>query len=114
MIEIEARTVPENWFKTADALIFLAQNKETATRCRCSLLKIDPITKTLREANSWHSAATWNNLGELDDSYPENLANSSLRSTKILDEAVSLLFAVKVGTTHPKKIQSALITTLAL
>ena len=67
MIEIEARTVPENWFKTADALIFLAQNKETATRCRGSLLKIDPITKTLREANSWHSAATWNNLGELDD-----------------------------------------------
>ena len=112
--EIEARTVPENSYETADALVFLVQSKEKASRCRSELLKIGVNTKILPEAYSWHFAGTWNHMAELYSSHGGDLVNAFPSSNKILERAVSLPVGVKLDKDVPKKIRSALITALDL
>lgn len=111
---IKPRAVPENAHETADALIFLVRDNETARRCRDELLKVGMATKILPEAYSWHFAGTWNHMPELVNAHGGSLAAAFLPSHEILSRAVSLPVGVKLEEGAPDKVRSALNIALAV
>ena len=91
---IEKREMPTNSYDTADALIFLVENNETAINCRNALLSKKYNTKILPEAFSWHFAGTWNHMPELVKANGPNLMSKLSVSNKLLSRAISLPISV--------------------
>lgn len=110
---IEPRAVPEESHETADALVFLVRDNETARRCRDELLKVGLATKILPEAYSWHFAGTWNHMPELVSAHGGNLAKAFSASHQILSRAVSLPVGVRLAEDAPEKARIALRKALA-
>lgn len=110
---IEARTVPEGSYETADALVFLVRDNRTARRCRDELLQLGLATKILPEAYSWHFSGTWDHMPELVNAHGGALKKAFQASDKILSRAVSLPVGVKLADDAPEKIRSALRRALA-
>lgn len=105
---VEARSVPQDSYETADALVFLVRDKCTARRCRDELLKMGLATKILPEAYSWHFAGTWDHIPELVGSHGGKLSRAFLTSHEILSRAVSLPIGIHLADDVPKKVRRAL------
>jgi len=88
---IYPRELPLNSYGTADALVFLVNNKNLAISCRKSLLRSGISTKILPEAITWHFAGTWTHMKELNI----NQDNCFQKSRELLDRAVSIPITVK-------------------
>ena len=86
---IEPRSIPENSYETADALVFLVPTNAIARNCRDELLKVGLSTKILPEAYTWHFAGSWSHMPELVTSHGGNLADKFNASHAILSRAVS-------------------------
>jgi len=104
---IHPRTVPEGSQETADALVFLVRDHDTAVACRNALLAAGQGTKILPEAFTWHFAGTWNHMPELVAAHGD-LASAFPHSTELLSRAVSIPITVKMDQTVPEKIAQAL------
>jgi 8-amino-3,8-dideoxy-alpha-D-manno-octulosonate transaminase len=105
---IEPRSVPANSYETADALVFLVRDHETAIRCRDELLGVGLTTKILPEAYSWHFAGAWDHMPELVNAHGGDLKTAFIASHKILSRAVSLPIGVKLPEGAPEKARFAL------
>lgn len=105
---VEPRSVPQEAFETADALIFLVRDNSAARRCRDELLNIGLATKILPEAYSWHFAGAWNHMPDLVAAHDGDLEMAFLASHEILSRAVSLPVGVKLAEDVPKRVRSAL------
>jgi 8-amino-3,8-dideoxy-alpha-D-manno-octulosonate transaminase len=113
-LPIEMRTVPNNSFETADALVFFVDTNETAQRCRNALLDVGLGTKILPEAITWHFAGTWNHMMELVDRNGEELAKAFPKSLELLNRSVSLPIAINMVEDFEIKIREALASGLQL
>ncbi len=102
------RTVPAGSMETADALVFTVRDRETARRCRASLLARSLATKILPEATTWHFAGSWTHMPELVAAHGGDLANAFPRSQDLLDRAVSLPVMVRMKETQPDMMRAAL------
>lgn len=109
---ITPRAVPEGSLETADALVFMVENKEKALQCREALLKRKISTKILPEATTWHFAATWGHMPELVAAHQGELAQAFPQSRQRLERAVSLPVMVKMESALPASIREALIEVL--
>ncbi len=85
---IKLRSIPKNSYHTADALIFIVENKNIALDCRNELLKVGISTKILPEAITWHFSKKWRHIKELK--YKTYKKNHLRDSEKILNRCVSL------------------------
>jgi 8-amino-3,8-dideoxy-alpha-D-manno-octulosonate transaminase len=109
---IEARVVPETSYETADALVFLVKDNETARRCRDELVQIGLTTKILPEAYTWHFAGTWDHMPELLKAHGGDLTRSFKPSHNILSRAVSLPIGVKLADGAAEKVRVAILKAL--
>lgn len=109
---IEARSIPQDSFETADALVFFVKDNAAALRCRDELLNIGLATKILPEAYSWHFAGTWDHMPELVASHGGELSKAMAKSHELLSRAVSLPIGVHLADDAPEKVRSALIKAL--
>lgn len=105
---ITPRAVPEGAEETADALVFLVQDRPLAIGCRESLLRQGISTKILPEAYSWHFAATWTHMPELAAAHGGDLAAAFPKSTALLSRAVSLPVTVKMDESLPDRVRAGL------
>ena len=111
---IEARVVPENSYETADALVFLVKDNETARRCRHELIQVGLTTKILPEAYTWHFAGTWNHMPELLSAHGGDLTRSFKPSHDILSRAVSLPIGVELADDAAEKVRVAILKALGI
>ena len=111
-LPIKMRTIPEVSFETADALVLLVDNDQTALKCRDSLLEVGVGTKILPEAITWHFAGTWNHMPELINRNGEDLHNAFPKSIGFLNRCVSLPISINMIEEFPSKIRKALISVL--
>tara|TARA_Y100001970_G_scaffold113911_1_gene142023 strand:- start:1188 stop:2345 length:1158 start_codon:yes stop_codon:yes gene_type:complete len=111
-LPIEMRTIPENSFETADALVFLVENNSIAIQCRDALINEGLGTKILPEAISWHFAGTWNHMSELMDRNGVELYDAFPKSLSFLNRSVSLPISVNMVDDFESKIRSALTSVL--
>ncbi|MBL52209.1 MAG: aminotransferase [Candidatus Marinimicrobia bacterium] len=111
-LPIEMRTIPENSFETADALVFLVENNTIAIQCRDALINEGLGTKILPEAISWHFAGTWNHMSELMDRNGVELYDAFPKSLSFLNRSVSLPISVNMVDDFESKIRSALTSVL--
>jgi 8-amino-3,8-dideoxy-alpha-D-manno-octulosonate transaminase len=109
---ITPRAVPEGSHETADALVFLTDSRETALRCRESLLEKKISTKILPEAYTWHFAATWVHMPELVAAHGGDLSRAFPRSSDLLMRAVSLPVTVFMKESVPSDVRTALLKAL--
>jgi 8-amino-3,8-dideoxy-alpha-D-manno-octulosonate transaminase len=105
---IQARTIPEGAYDTADALVFLAPDGAAALRCRQELLAAGLATKILPEAYTWHFAGTWKHMPELVAAHGGNLETAFPRSHAILSRAVSLPVGVNMAEDVPGRARHAI------
>jgi 8-amino-3,8-dideoxy-alpha-D-manno-octulosonate transaminase len=110
---IDARLVPDKSYETADALVFMVKDNETARRCRDELFKVGLTTKILPEAYTWHFAGTWDHMPELVAAHGGSLSNSFSHSHNILSRAVSLPIGVKLADDAPEKVRVAILNALS-
>jgi len=111
-LPVEMRFVPKGSYETADALVFLVENKSTARNCRDALLEAGLGTKILPEAITWHFAGTWDHMPELIKRNGEDLTNAFPISLDLLNRSVSLPIAINMIEDFPLKIKNALISVL--
>ena len=111
-LPIEMRSMPDNSFETADALVFLVNNNQTARRCRDALLAVGLGTKILPEAITWHFAGTWDHMPELVARNGEALHNAFPKSLELLNRSVSLPIAINMIEDFPSKTRNAIISVL--
>jgi len=111
-LPVEMRTIPENSFETADALVFLVDSNQTARRCRDALLEAGIGTKILPEAITWHFAGTWSHMLELVNRNGQDLNNAFPVSFKLLTRSVSLPISINMIEDFPSKIRKTLISVL--
>ncbi|MBI4936643.1 MAG: DegT/DnrJ/EryC1/StrS family aminotransferase [Nitrosomonadales bacterium] len=109
---ITPRAVPDSAKETADALVFSVQDRETALRCRASLLARGVSTKILPEATTWHFAGTWTHMPELVKAHGGSLSDAFPQSRQLLERAVSLPVMVNMPETLPLTIRAALLEAL--
>jgi 8-amino-3,8-dideoxy-alpha-D-manno-octulosonate transaminase len=109
---ITPRAIPEGSHETADALVFLAANRDTALRCREFLLEKKISTKILPEAYTWHFAATWVHMPELVAAHGGDLSRAFPRSHDLLMRAVSLPVSVFMKESVPADVRAALAKAL--
>jgi len=109
---IEEREIPNNAYETADALVFLVENKKIAKECREALLKNKFSTKILPEAYSWHFAGTWDHMGTLVEANGPSLMDTLSTSNDLLSRAVSLPISIRDNQYDSKKIASILSDTI--
>ena len=102
------RTVPDGSRETADALIVLVADNQTAINCREALLAQSISTKILPEATTWHFAATWSHMPELMVAHGGQLETAFPQSLGILSRAVSLPVTVQMEADIPHKVRNAL------
>jgi 8-amino-3,8-dideoxy-alpha-D-manno-octulosonate transaminase len=105
---IQARTIPEAAYDTADALVFLVPDSSAALRCRQELLAAGLATKILPEAYTWHFAGTWKHMPELVAAHGGSLDTAFPQSHAILSRAVSLPVGVKMAEDVPSRARSAI------
>ncbi len=110
---IEPRSIPEESFDTADALIFFVPDRQTAGACRELLLQEGISTKILPEALTWHFAGTWTHMPELVDSHGGDMTTAFPRSRALLDRAVSLPVNVQMPEDRPAVVRDALAEVLS-
>jgi len=111
-LPIKMRTIPENSFETADALVFLVDNNQTARRCRDALLEAGLGTKILPEAITWHFAGTWDHMPELVQRNGGDLNKAFPKSLDLLNRSVSLPIAINMVNDFQTKIRHALTPVL--
>jgi 8-amino-3,8-dideoxy-alpha-D-manno-octulosonate transaminase len=111
---VEPRALPENSYETADALIFLVKNNDTARHCRKKLLQVGLTTKILPEAFTWHFAGTWHHMPELVRSHGGDLSSAFTSSYAILSRAVSIPVGVRMAPDVPAKARSAISEVLSV
>ena len=111
-LPIKMRTIPENSFETADALVFLVDNNQTARRCRDALLEAELGTKILPEAITWHFAGTWDHMPELVQRNGGDLNKAFPKSLDLLNRSVSLPIAINMVNDFQTKIRHALTPVL--
>ena len=109
---IEEREIPNNAYETADALVFLVENKKIAKKCREALLKNKFSTKILPEAYSWHFAGTWDHMGTLVEANGPSLMDTLSTSNELLSRAVSLPISIRDNQYDSEKIASILSDTI--
>jgi 8-amino-3,8-dideoxy-alpha-D-manno-octulosonate transaminase len=109
---ITPRTVPNGSYETADAIVFLTANRQTALRCRDLLLKDGISTKILPEAYTWHFAGTWTHMPELIAAHGGSLSTAFPRSHELLSRAVSLPVNVFMKESIPSIVRNALARAL--
>ena len=109
---IHFRSEPFGSNETADALIFLVENRALALKCREILLKFDISTKILPEAYSWHFAGTWQHIPELVAAHQGPLNEAFPRSEALLSRAVSLPIKVNMPYQIPELVREALLEAL--
>lgn len=105
---LKLRSMPDNSFDTADALVFFVKDNETARRCRDELLRAGLSTKILPEAYTWHFAGTWKHMPELAASHGGDLSASFRASAEILARAVSIPVGVRMNSDSPDKLREAI------
>jgi len=105
---VEPRTVLEGAHETADALVFLVADSQTALRCRKELLEVGLATKILPEAYTWHFAGTWHHMPELVAAHGGNLQSAFSQSHAILCRAVSLPVGVNMADDVPQRARRAI------
>ena len=110
---ISRRKEPNGSYDTADSLVFLVDNKETALKCRKELLDVGINTKILPEALSWHFAGEWNHMPQLIKSHGEDLKTAFKTSEEILSRCVSLPINVYMHENIPQLIGKALTKVFA-
>lgn len=93
---IQFRRIPENSFETADALVFMVDDNQTARVCRDKLLEAGLGTKILPEAISWHFAGTWDHMPELTEHYGADLNLAFAKSKNLLNRSVALPIMVNM------------------
>ena len=106
-LPITYRKKPQKFVDTADALIFFAKDRAMALRCREQLLNDGLSTKILREAFTWHFAATWEHIHQLYnewDTFQQDLAPSRA----LLERAVSLPITINFDQTKIKQIHKSI------
>lgn len=106
--DVEPRTVSDGAYETADALVFLVSDSQTALRCRKELLAVGLATKILPEAYTWHFAGTWNHMPELVAAHGGNLQAAFPQSHAILSRAVSLPVGVNMAEDVPLRVRQAI------
>jgi 8-amino-3,8-dideoxy-alpha-D-manno-octulosonate transaminase len=111
-LPIEMRSMPDNSFETADALVFLVNNNQTARRCRDALLAVGLGTKILPEAITWHFAGTWDHMPELVERTGRDLIKAFPKSLDLLNRSVSLPIAINMIDRFQIKIREALTSVL--
>jgi 8-amino-3,8-dideoxy-alpha-D-manno-octulosonate transaminase len=111
---IELRHMPSNSYDTADALVFLVKDNETARRCRDELLKAGLSTKILPEAYTWHFAGTWKHMPELIAAHGGDLSQSFIPSAEILARAVSIPVGVHLNEHFPVKLRESITKALSV
>lgn len=104
---ITKRDVPIGSYETADALVFMVDNKEIALAARKELLKEGISTKILPEATTWHFAATWTHMPELQFHHGPDLLNAFPVSRSLLERAVSLPIKVIIEDDFVIKVERA-------
>jgi 8-amino-3,8-dideoxy-alpha-D-manno-octulosonate transaminase len=110
---IVAREVPAGSDETADALVFAVADKDTALRCRKSLVANGVPTKILPEAVTWHYAGTWTHMPELVAAHGGRLDDAFPRSQALLERSVSLPVMVNMASDVPSRVRRALAEVLA-
>lgn len=105
---ITPRGVPEGAEETADALVFFVRNRDTALRCRESLIAAGLGTKILPEAYTWHFAGTWTHMPRLVSAHGGDLVGAFPQTTALLARAVSLPVLVHPPADVPDRVRAAL------
>ena len=93
---------PKNSFPSYDAFCFLVDSKSRAIKIRKNLIKKNYATKILPEASSWHFAAEWEHIKNINK---KNLHKSKL----ILDRTVALPLSMKSKKKNINEISSIII-----
>jgi 8-amino-3,8-dideoxy-alpha-D-manno-octulosonate transaminase len=109
---ISPRSVPKGSMETADALVFIVPDSETAQRCRAALLTRGVSTKILPEATTWHFAGMWEHMPELRETHGD-LRRAFPRSKQLLERAVSLPVTVNMPDALPQAVHAALSEALS-
>lgn len=109
---IVARDVPSGSEETADALVFMVKDKNTALQCRQALLQNNVATKILPEAATWHFAASWTHMPELIASHGGKLNDDFPQSRLILERSVSLPINVNMEESLYGRVYDALYQVL--
>lgn len=104
---VKKRERPEGSYESADSLIVLVKDSDTAQKCRRVLVENGLSTKILPEAYTWHFAGTWNHMKELVESHNGELAQSFPQSLRILSRAVSLPILINMPDNTSEKIYNA-------
>ena len=110
---VKLRPMPDHSYDTADALVFLVKDNETARRCRNELLSVGLSTKILPEAYTWHFAGTWKHMPELVASHGGDLSTSFRASAEILARAVSIPVGVRMNSDSPGKLREAIVKAIS-
>ena len=100
--KIELFIHPKNSFPSYDAFCFLVDSKSRAIKIRKNLIKKNYATKILPEASSWHFAAEWEHIKNINK---KNLHKSKL----ILDRTVALPLSMKSKKKNVNEISSVII-----
>ncbi|CAN5256392.1 DegT/DnrJ/EryC1/StrS family aminotransferase [soil metagenome] len=109
---IALRESPSGSMDTADALVFMVADGQTALRCREALLRAGVSTKILPEAITWHFAGEWTHMPELVAAHGGDVRDAFPRSRALLERAVSLPINVRMDATLPSKVRGALAPVL--
>ncbi len=105
---IEIRSEPTGSYETADALVFLVSDNDTAIKCRDELISLGLSTKILPEAYTWHFAGSWDHMTPLVNAHSGDLMSSFKKSHAILSRAVALPVHVKMSEEYPKLVRQAI------
>lgn len=106
---VSLRMVPENAFETYDALVFFVDNAQIAIKCRQKLVAAGVGTKILPEATTWHFAAHWSHMKQLENSSKVPLLQRFPKSEKLLSRAVSIPIGVSFDESKLSSIRDSII-----
>tara|TARA_X000000368_G_C22972440_1_gene686065 strand:+ start:60 stop:1214 length:1155 start_codon:yes stop_codon:yes gene_type:complete len=107
-LNLTLRTIPNNSFETADALVFFVENNNIAKKCRDELINKGLGTKILPEAITWHFAGHWNHMDEIAQQYNQKLLKVFTKSLNLLNRSVSLPISINMIDDFDSKIRKAL------
>lgn len=105
---VTPREVPPGSEETADALVFFVRDRDTALRCRASLVATGLGTKILPEAYTWHFAGTWTHMPPLVAAHGGALGQAFPQTTALLSRAVSLPVLIRHSADVPVRVREAL------
>ena len=92
---IQERDLPAGATDSCDSLVFFVSSRKKAHECRQQLLKEGLSTKILPEATTWHFAADWSHITELNKAHKGKLKKDLKISKDILMRAVSIPISAK-------------------